>query len=387
MLQSQALRALAKRLPPNVRRRMRTSMARGADITAASKLWSWEVSRTTDGEFDVLYAGRAEERWRALALFPGHEQARTLGASAISATGRPTLLLTEFSLNREAFKVPCELSSLVQLKRPISELIAEFDSELRRRLRRLTEQAYRLEAAAPEQVEALHRDMFVPFALARHADHAHSHSLEGLLRLASVGRIDVLYKGDELVGSQVGYPYERDGTRRWAIDRFGYPERVFEDPKTLADVNTMNIHLACQRALEAGYDYYDLGVSSARPNGGLLQFKRRRSSSLERSEQALSFYAHVPAAHRPQILSRAPLFAVDRDRLVLHVGVTRAMSDDALLQRFQEWGYGGLAGVRLWTERSLDASLLERIHDHYSKRGFETAVTAYQCAPPTQASY
>ena len=77
MLQSEVLQALARRyLSPDTRALVRSRVLRARSLAEASKLWNWELSRATDGHFDVLYAGRARERWRAARLLPAMTEHR-----------------------------------------------------------------------------------------------------------------------------------------------------------------------------------------------------------------------------------------------------------------------------------------------------------------------
>src|SRR5262249_23554088 len=151
-----------------------------------------------------------------------------------------------------------------------------------RRIRRLSERGYRTRHVQDDaEIARLDREMLVPFSNARHADNATHILPEQVQKIAHAGRLDLLLAGDEPVGAHLGYYHFQGGKRYWTTLRFGYPASVFNDPKRLAEANTMNLHLAMKYAIDAGSDYYDIGVSLARPDGGLLQFKRRRHGFLD----------------------------------------------------------------------------------------------------------
>lgn len=376
LMYRESIRSLRHRVSPETRDALRGGLERALQIGRAAQLWQWEMSRFEGAGFDVLYCGRAEQRWRGVSLFPVAErQPKLLGPRAVLASERPTVLISEAFLP-ESLLVPSNLSSLVALPSLGKDILTGFDRELRRRVRRLSEQGYRLApVTSAEEIARLHHQMFVPFTLARHPDHPTLHALEEMQRYPTFGRIDLLLRGDEEVGAQMGYSYARHGTCRWMSDRFGYPEHVYRDPRALSDANIMNIYLACQAAVETGHAFYDLGASPARPDDGLLEFKRRLNSVLERCRESLYFYVRVPSAERPEIFWHAPLFSLEGEALHLHVGVGE--SEAALCERFRGWSFGGLHAVNVWAHQPLSPSAVERIESHYRDRGYSTRVRVH----------
>ncbi|HEX9619692.1 MAG TPA: hypothetical protein VF989_06140 [Polyangiaceae bacterium] len=379
-----SIRTIVDKVPPHARDTLRRRWARAKDVASAACLWEWQVARFELDGFDVLYLGRAEERWRALLLFLEDGEPALSGSLALANTGRPTVTVTD-ALAPNAFRVPSELTSLVHLGESPETVAARLDGELRRRIRRLSEQNYRLlELSDPSGIARLNETMFVPFTMARHPKHGRPHSLEELTRFRDFGNVFVLMKGDEEVGAQVGYSYERHGTRRWMTERFGYPERIFSNKKRLAETNAINIQLACDYAGQTRHDHYDLGASPASPNGGLLRFKRRRRAVLEPTPLAIDFHVTIPGPQRAQVLGRAPLFSLHGDRITLNVGVRECESDSTLLSRFEEWGYGGIERVLLWTERDVAPGVLAELREHYRSRGFATGVSLADVRPPAR---
>jgi hypothetical protein len=75
---------------------------------------------------------------------------------------------------------------------------------------------------------------------------------------------------------------------------------------------------------------------------------------------------------------------MDRGPIVLHAGNSRDLSDDAVMNRFHEWGYGGIALIRLWTERAIAPRLLERLTEQYRHRGFETTLVTHPAGGAAQ---
>lgn len=254
-----------------------------------------------------------------------------------------------------SLRVPMHLRVVVPLGRPLDTILAEYDSELRRRIRRLLERGFRTERIEdPDTIRHISKEMIDAFASARHAEHATHVPLEAVMRIARAGRLELLYCAGEAIGAHLGYGYVLDGKRVWTTLRFGYPERIFRNAKALADANTMNVHCALVHALAEGYDAYDIGLSLARPDGGLLEFKRRRQGLLSAFDTDF-MHVRLPREGADRLLFESPIFSVDKDAIDLHVGC--GGDEDALVARFKGLRFKGLRAVRLHGQAS------ERIRD------------------------
>jgi hypothetical protein len=130
-------------------------------------------------------------------------------------------------------------------------------------------------------IDRIDRDMLKPYATARHDDGAIQLEPDAVRKMAhpQIGRLDVVYLGDEAVACHLGCMFIRAGKRFWSTVRFGYPEAIFSDHKRLREANSITTYLALEWALENGFDYYNIGISLGRPDSGLLQWKRRRKGA------------------------------------------------------------------------------------------------------------
>jgi hypothetical protein len=213
--------------------------------------------------------------------------------------------------------------------------------------------------------------MIVPFAEARNHEQVQHVTFDEVVRIAEQGGVEGLLRGDVEVGVHLGSAQTRGNKRCWVEKRFGYPAAVFSDAKRLAAANAMNVHLTLKSALERGFDLYDLGVSVARPDGGLLQFKHRRSAVLEPTGAWSRQWARIPRAIAPAFLSRAPLFSLARGALWLNVGLAANTSDAQCIEAMKRWRFRGLTGVRLFAERAPSSELLEQVRGLYRGYGHE----------------
>jgi len=359
------IQSVAPLLPPRARewgREILTSVQHTAQVAS---LWNWEFA-TIDApglSVDILFLGR-----RSLArliapllgiarLEASTEETRSLGTVVMSEVPMPYALC-----------VPTHLSVSIPLRRPLEAILAEYDAELRRRVRKLQPSYSWRRVEDDAEIERIERDMLVPFANARHAERATHVALADVLRVAKTGRLDLLSCDGEIVGAHLGHSYFRKGRRNWTTLRFGYPEHVFGNAKRLADANTMNVQLALAYAIAEGYDAYDLGRSLARPDGGLLQFKRRRKGFLD-AHGMERLYVRIPRECASRMLAVSPLFSLRGEAIFLEVGVTATTTDEELVARFREWRFAGLAGVRLHSERAIHRDVRDAIREHYRDRG------------------
>ena len=203
--------------------------------------------------------------------------------------------------------------------------MAGYDSELRRSLRK-HRSSYRMQQALrDDEIEHADREMLQPYATARHGSSANQMPSEMVRRFAlEFGRLDLVLLNEEVVACLLAMESIRAGKRYWLLDRFGYAEAVFSDPKRLRETNSMNTHLALEWAIENGFDYYDIGLCFARPDDGLLKWKRRRGAVPETI--GLRGYGHfhirLPKVGAAQFLWDSPLFAIERRKLTLHLGLS-----------------------------------------------------------------
>ena len=273
-------------------------------------------------------------------------------------------------------RIPSTLSSVVPLGRLIEEIISSFHSQLRRELTKKRKNYRMQQVLDSTEIERVDREMLRPYANARHGEGAVQVELDEVKRMAQIyGRLDLLLLGDEVVGCQQGHVITRAGKRYWSTNRSGYPEAVFSDPKRLRDSNSFNIYLAMEWAIENGFDFYDIGGALGRPGDGLLEWKRRRGSELYVDSTSGYFHIRLPKIGAPQFLWDAPLFAVEKHQLSLHLGLPDGLSEEEIASRYREMGFGGLFKVYLHCATPPSNYLLEELRSYY----------AHQKVPPVAA--
>jgi hypothetical protein len=271
--------------------------------------------------------------------------------------------------------VPVLLSSVVPLGRPIEEIISNYHRQLRQDLQK-NRSRYRLrQLLDSEELKRADREMLRPYAIARHGAGAAQIVLDDVIKLAQkYGRLDQLLMGDDIVGCQLGHEIMRAGKRYWSTNRCGYPEAIFTDPKRLRDCNAMNIFLALEWANENGFDYYDIGVSLGRPGDGLLEWKRRRGAELNTMGNSGCFYIRLPKVGAAQFLWDSPLFAIEHQKLTLHLGLPDGRSDDDATSHYREMAFGGLFKVYLHCAIPPSEQLLETLRGYYAQQKFPPIV-------------
>ncbi len=348
------------------------------DLLRLARLWNWEITRLPHRHgcpYDILFIGRKAKRDSAGVILRADVDFNS--SQPIVALPTQRIFATEMPMPG-ALRVPWYLSCVVPLGRPIEEITAGYDSELRRTLRKQRPQ-YRLQQALGEaEIERANREMLQPYASARHGIKAGQFPLSSVRRIAkTVGRLDFVLLGDEIVGCHLGKEIIHANKRYWSTLRFGYPEPVFSDPKRLREINSINAHLALEWAINNGFDYYDIGDSIGQPDNGLLQWKRRRGGELiTMSATEYSGYFHIrpPRQGVAKFFWNAPLFALERRNLTLHMGLPDGPSDDEVSKRYREMGFGGLFKVYLHCARTPGETLINYLRSLYAHQKSPPAV-------------
>jgi hypothetical protein len=154
---------------------------------------------------------------------------------------------------------------------------------------------------------------------------------------------------------------------------------VISDPRRLGEVNSANAWAALTWAKANGYDDYDLGACHARPEDGLLQWKRRRGGQPDLLRNEGHFHVRLPREDAARFLWESPLFAVERGRLTLHVGVPVGPGEAEVGRRFRELAFGGLASVRVHWATARGAPPGETARAELTRHAPETPVELVGC--------
>ncbi|MFZ2160740.1 MAG: hypothetical protein WAW02_00855 [Sideroxyarcus sp.] len=362
---------IRKLLSPSLRFEITQTLAWIREQLNLACLWRWEIAtlpQRDDSPYNLLYVGRKAHRELARILL-GIENFTDNGHADGNRSGR-RVFISEMP-TPGALCVPQYLRAIVPLGRTIEEIISGYDSELRRSLRKYRPRYRMQQALSDAEIDHADREMLRPYATARHGSSANQKSSNEVRRCAlEFGRLDLVLSGDEVVACLLGIEHIRKGKRYWMIDRYGYPEAVFSDPKRLRETNSVNNHMALEWAITNGYDYYDIGLCFGRPDDGLIQWKRRRGAVLDRT--GLRGYGHfhvqLPREGAAQFLWDTPLFAVERKKLTLHLGLPEGTSDDEFVSRYRQMGFGGLSKIYLHSTRQPDEQLLTTLCGFYKQQ-------------------
>lgn len=331
-------------------------------------LWRWQIVKLADinqnSQHNILYVGRKNLIQQLIAL---------LGIDSYSNIDNKTnelssqLVVVSEIPTFGALRVPRTLSTIVSLRRPLEEVIADYDSELRRLINKQRINYSSQHVLDKAVIERIDSNMLKPYASARHDNGAVQLELETVYGIASseIGRLDVILSGSEEVACHLGCSFIKGDKRYWSTVRFGYPEAIYADRKRLREVNAITTFLALEWALENDFDYYDIGMSLARPDGGLLQWKRRRKGALDTLGNDGYFYVRLPKVGAADFLWNSPLFSLEHDCLTLHLGLPLDKTDEEIAIRYREMGYGGLSTVYLYCQQAISTSLLEKFSNLY----------------------
>jgi hypothetical protein len=267
-----------------------------------------------------------------------------------------------------ALRVPKYVDMVVRLGRPLEDIVEHYSKSLRRRLLRELAHVELRPVTDNEEIERIYREMLVPYARARHGDHAHNFPIEFVRRIALArGRLDLVLLHGEEVACKLAYGMVRSGRRYWVALRVGYPETVFADQDRLAETNSIASFAGLVQAHENGFDFYGLGQCLPRFDDGSLQWKRRRGGSLEASRSCEFYFLKIPRESRARFLWNSPLFSLEKEGLALRLGVPDGPSDGEVAARYREAGFGGLTKVYLHCTRPPSAVLLQELRSRYAR--------------------
>ena len=292
------LTAVARRhLSPSLRYDLRLWASKAGEVVARACFWRWEMSRfrlQPASPYEILYIGRKQQREMAKLLIGGKGHV----AQAVDGTSQrdagQVVVVSEMP-TAGALSVPHYLSAVVPLGRALEDITARYDSELRRSIRKHRPLYAMRQATTDEEIAMADRELLRPYATARQGIHAAQFSTEEVFRIAkTVGRLDLITLGDEVIGCHLGCEVVRDGKRYWSTLRFGYCEAVFSDAKRLREVNSITTFMALEWALAQGFDYYDIGLCLARPDDGLLKWKRRRGGDIDSLGNHAFLFVRLP---------------------------------------------------------------------------------------------
>ncbi|CAI8803180.1 Acetyltransf_6 domain-containing protein [Pseudomonas sp. IT-P12] len=366
-MKEQAAELLRKLLSPSVRFELRNAFAWLQDMAARACFWRWEMVRfklRADSAHDIFYVGTKQRREFVQVLLGA--KSREVGTRLRLRKSERTVVVSEIP-TPGALYVPQLLSAVVPLNRSIDDITAQYNTELRRNLRK-NRARYRMQQALnDDDIASADREMLQPYASARHGSAASQIETHEVHRVAkTAGRLDLVLLEDEVVACHLGCVVTRAGKRYWSTVRFGYPDTVFSDQKKLREVNSITTFMALEWAIENGFDYYDIGTCLARPDDGLLEWKRRRGGDVDTLGNHGYLFLTLPKVGVAEFLWETPLFAVEGKKLTLHLGVPEGKSDEEVAARYREMGFGGLSRIYIHCSSAPRQEQVDIIRGRYS---------------------
>jgi hypothetical protein len=342
-----------------IKRKINTTLS----LIKSFYFWKWRRNSfftNETGKIAVLFFGSSRNKWPLMAVLGLTPNDNKVDISK----AKNKVLVTDFPMPN-TLCVPATLATIAPLNRSVDDILATYGRSLRRSI--VGQRAdYRYETVNDlDKIVATEAELLKPYANARH-ENAHHLGLDTIINLVTseYGRLDLLYSGEEIVGCHLGNSYERRGKKYWHVNRFGYPASIFSDYKRWGEVNSMNLHLALETAIQEGYDYCDYGTSVARPGAGLIEWKRRRKGFLA-EDYGIYFYVKLPKRGVAQFFWDSPLFAIEDHKVTLHLGIPHGKTDDDVMARYNEMGYGGLYKVYLYSNVTLNETLVQSVRDLY----------------------
>lgn len=376
---NQMISKLKSFVSPSIKFEIKQKKGRLIQLMPSLSFWKWQNLKFPARESNstiIHYYGIPERKQSLMALLG--VDPNTLCDSTKADRKLNEAFVTEFPI-RDALCLPICLNTIVKLNRPVEEIMATYASSLRRSINKQRAE-YRHEALnTAVKIDKIESEMLRPYATARHDLVAAQLNPDEVraLALAKYGRFDILYQGSEAVGCHLGNTYMRKGKRYWHVNRFGYPHTVFSDYKRWGEVNSINLHLALETAIENGYDYCDYGMSLARPGAGLIEWKRRRKGFLTTYDNFNYFYLRLPKIGAAQFLWESPLFAVEGSKVTIHLGIPEDKTDEEVIARYREMSYGGLYKVYLDCVTPPSEQLIETIRSFYADQESQPIIITY----------
>ncbi|MCX2888001.1 MULTISPECIES: hypothetical protein [Pseudomonas] len=363
--------AARKFISPSMRYEIRQLASIVREVMARACFWRWEVARfrlQQESPYEIVYIGRKQQREMAKLLIGGKGQgsASIVDSASSTAPADHRVLISEMPTTG-ALSVPHYLSAVVPLGRSLEDITARYDSELRRSIRKNRPLYQMRQALSDEEIAMADRALLRPYASARQGIHAAQFPTEEVFRIArQVGRLDLITVDGEVIGCHLGCEVVRAGKRYWSTLRFGYCEAVFSDAKKLREVNSITTYMALEWALQQGFDYYDIGLCLARPDDGLLKWKRRRGGDIDSLGNHAYLFVRLPKTGTAKFLWDTPMFAVEGDKLTLHLGLPEGPSDEEVASRYHEMVFGGLHKIYLYGGNGAGEPFVENLRSRYA---------------------
>ncbi len=339
------------------------------EILHLACLWRWQLSKLPNSKSASVafyYLGRKSERDSAIGFLGLNES--NIDASNKAAVRIPTSALVSELPIHGAICLPLSLSTVIPLKnRMLEDILMGFEKRKRRLINSQVSDFKLEKVTTVEEVIRLNEKMLMPYANARYGHGAYNFPLQQLLEMTfKTGQFNLLLHNGKEVGCIIGHFSERNKKRYWQSDRMGFPEAVFSDMQRYRETNVMITYLQIQWAITNDSEYYDMGANPAYTETGVVHHKRTFGGELSAMGNYNYLYLKLPAACAAKFYWQRPLFALEGNSIVLHLGLPDGINELALLARYPKLNFGGLAKVYLHCETPCSESAIEIIHSLFS---------------------
>lgn len=355
-------------ITPSLRYELRDKVTYLKELRARLSLWNWVFKNTPpqSGKSNAtLYIGRRNQHEMALLLLGIDSNPEQVSSYKFESKNKAVICEMPFP---GAICVPNYLSTVLPLDRPIEELILRMNKDKLRHYRKNRDSYHFRPLLEDEEIAHIDQTMLRPYATNRYGEGAAQLEMTLIKKLAKdIGAFVLVYFNKEEIACYIGSDFSRKGKRYWRGVRSGYPEKVFSDSKVFGQTNSMNTYLEIEWVSQKGFNFYDIGISLARPNDGVIQWKRAYRGHLDTMENYTYFYVSPPKKNTCQFFWETPLFGLEHKKLVLHLGKPNSKTDEDFITSLRQMGFGGLYTVYLHCELPPSANIhaaLKNTFDH-----------------------
>ncbi len=334
--------------------------------------WNWKIKEfpiKANSFNSLLYLGRRSRETSAMMILGvWHNSVKKIVDHEHRVKRR--VIVSELPFP-DAICVPNYLSHVLPIDRPLDELIGNIGSD-KLKFYQKNRASYRVEKiVADQEINQIDQTMLRSFATHRYGEWALQLKLSKVKSIAlKQGTLNVIYFNEQKVACSLGSSMSRNGKSIWRGERAGFPENVYTHSKTFNEINTMNYFLEIEWACQHGYDFYEIGVSLARPEDNVLQWKRRLRGHLDTMGNYNYFYIRPPKENACDFFWETPLFGLENGKICLHLGKPDDKTDDEFIIRYRSMGFGGLSTIYIHCDRAPSQPALTRIanlYNHFEK--------------------
>jgi hypothetical protein len=355
------IKKILRHLPASIRITLSERYNRIKALLGILAVWRIVVCRvnwTRGSTTGFWFIGRKTQLQLANVIF---NQSPLISDQANENAGSGRAIISELPFPG-SYCIPHYLSTILTLSNSIESQIKAIDKN-KYRLYKNERPAFSTRLVSDIQdIKRLQKTMLEPYALERYGSAVAQLTDEEVIKMATqTGAFHLVCEGDAEVACHIGSRYEYDGKLHWLSVRAGYPEHIYADSKAYGRINAIDVFLEIEWAISQGYDCFDLSISLANPENGVLQWKRKLRGRLSLKENHEYFYIKPPRGSEPEFFWETPLISVKRGQLILHLGWPASQDEDAFLSRYKQMGFDGLATVNLYTPMQPSDVMLERL--------------------------